>query len=96
MGKYRKKPVVIEAEQFFPDRKPWPAGVEPSKLQHNRPRDPGYWPVGAPIIQTLEGEHLVRDGDWIITGIKGECYPCKPDIFEATYEPVEEPPDAEE
>ena len=40
-------------------------------------------------IDTLEGGHRVCPGDWIITGIKGERYPCKPDIFEATYEPVE-------
>ena len=40
-------------------------------------------------IDTLEGEHIVCPGDWIITGVKGEHYPCKPDIFEATYEPSE-------
>ena len=41
-------------------------------------------------IDTLEGGHRVCPGDWIITGVKGERYPCKPDIFEATYDPVEE------
>lgn len=41
-------------------------------------------------IQTLEGVMHANAGDWIITGVKGECYPCKPDIFEATYEAVEE------
>ena len=41
-------------------------------------------------IDTLEGGHIVCPGDWIITGVKGEFYPCKPDIFEQTYEPVEE------
>ena len=40
-------------------------------------------------IDTLEGGHIVCPGDWIITGVKGEKYPCKPDIFEATYESVE-------
>lgn len=40
-------------------------------------------------IQTLEGDMLARQGDWVIKGVKGEFYPCKPDIFEATYEPVE-------
>jgi len=40
-------------------------------------------------IDTLEGGHIVCPGDWIITGVKGEHYPCKPDIFEATYEPAE-------
>lgn len=42
-------------------------------------------------IDTLEGGHIVCPGDWIITGIAGEQYPCKPNIFAATYEPVEEP-----
>ena len=40
-------------------------------------------------IDTLEGGHIVCPGDWVITGVKGEHYPCKPDIFEATYEPVD-------
>lgn len=39
-------------------------------------------------IQTLEGQMVARPGDWIIKGVKGEIYPCKPDIFEATYEPA--------
>lgn len=42
------------------------------------------------IIHTLEGDMIAEPGDWIITGVKGERYPCKPDIFEATYERVEE------
>jgi hypothetical protein len=42
------------------------------------------------IIKTLEGEMTVSPGDWIIQGVNGELYPCKPDIFEKTYEPVEE------
>lgn len=42
-------------------------------------------------IETLEGVMTANPGDWIITGVKGERYPCKPDIFEATYEPIEEP-----
>ena len=41
-------------------------------------------------IDTLEGGHIVCPGDWIITGVKGEYYPCKPDIFEQTYEPVDD------
>jgi len=48
----------------------------------NRMNDHGW-------IDTLEGGHIVCPGDWIITGVKGEFYPCKPDIFEQTYEPVE-------
>ena len=45
---------------------------------------------GATFIRTLEGDHRVSDGDWIIRGVKGEFYPCKADIFEATYEAVDQ------
>ena len=76
--KFRKKPVVIEAEQYIAEKH------EPKGL---------CWELGhgfdCPHIHTLEGCYLVADGDWIITGIKGERYPCKPDIFEMTYEPME-------
>ena len=44
------------------------------------------------FIPTLEGMHLARQGDWVIKGVKGELYPCKPDIFELTYEPVTDSP----
>lgn len=73
--KFRKKPVVIEATQWFKD------GDHPAV----RPSVDGY---GA--IDTLEGCHTVTPGDWVITGVAGEHYPCKPDIFAATYEAVEE------
>jgi len=90
--KFRKKPVVIEATQFFENRQPWPRGVKPATLQHNLPRDRDYWPAGAPVVVTIHGQTTrVRDGDWIITEPDGKhFYPCKPDIFAATYEPVEE------
>lgn len=82
MPKYRKKPVVIEAEQ-------WLGSFSSPDIcdqgQHCESRAPHL-----PHIHTLEGEMRVNRGDWIITGIKGEKYPCKPDIFEATYERVEE------
>ena len=79
MAQYRKKPVVIEATQWFK------MGDHPAvKMGHNEVVDQ------IPYIETLEGPHLVSVGDWIITGVKGEHYPCKPDIFEMTYEPVEE------
>jgi len=76
MNKYRKKPVIIEAEQFFPEMDTWPEGV--------------YTNCEAYFIATLEGKHIVTPGDWIITGIKGEKYPCKPDIFEQTYDLVDD------
>lgn len=77
MARFRKKPVVIEAEQWFPGKHV----------------DGVFVPVpgdGAPCIVTLEGSLFVSPGDYIITGVKGEKYPCKPDIFEQTYEPVGE------
>jgi hypothetical protein len=118
--KFRKKPVVIEATQWFVngdhpeddctmvqpllshkgDREDAPflsegkvvryfrrPDVDPLKHcgQCNHPWHNHGW------IDTLEGGHIVCVGDWIITGVKGEFYPCKPDIFAATYEPVDPP-----
>ena len=75
MAKYRKKPVVIEATQWFAH------GDHPNVVPYALSTDYGYgW------IDTLEGGHVVSPGDWIITGVKGEHYPCKHDIFLATYE----------
>lgn len=75
--KFIKKRITIDAEQFFPDQLPWPQGV----MQVLKPSENDYY-----YIRTLEGPLNVIPGDWIITGIKGEKYPCKPDIFEMTYE----------
>jgi hypothetical protein len=121
MLKFRKKPVVIEAAQWFKNgdhpqdyaedkpgfehgelrnfsgeyrkaqgwegdvvryfRRPDVSGDKP--CQHcTKPMNDHGW------IDTLEGGHTVCPGDWIITGVKGEKYPCKPDIFAATYEPA--------
>lgn len=78
--RYRKKPVVIEALQFTPGM-PWEDvfGFCPDA----RPKN------GELYIKTLEGYMHVSPQDYIIKGVKGEFYPCKPDIFEATYEEVE-------
>ena len=82
MTKYRKKPITIEAEQWFP-------GIEVDGVdESNATRYAHGLPSGKAWIETLEGGHVVSSGDWIIIGIKGEKYPCKPDIFEMTYEPV--------
>ena len=78
MAKYRKKPVVIEATQWFK------YGDHPAVRHHAHADGPRGW------IDTLEGGHIVTPGDWIITGVNGEHYPCKPDIFEKTYGPVGE------
>ena len=90
--KFRKKPVVIEAIQFDAsiDLRKWHKkyGVIPWQDVPPTSSKQRYESVVA-FIGTLEGRHSVRHLDWIITGIRGEKYPCKPDIFEATYEPVE-------
>ncbi len=78
--KYRKKPVVVEAVQWFKH------GDHPM-VKPSTAYQPQYG-----VIHTLEdtddGAHVVSPGDWIIKGVQGEFYPCKPDIFEATYEPA--------
>ena len=88
--KFRKKPIVIDAIQFTNESKDqcfhfvtcnkyasFDCDVDIKKDQPTL------------IIQTLEGEMKTQIGDWIIKGVKGEFYPCKPDIFEATYELAE-------
>lgn len=82
MAKYRKKPVIVEATQWF----------EGDELDgvcrcgvRGRLRD-------GPHVHTLEGIYPIFDGDWLITGVVGEKYPCKALIFQQTYEPVEKRP----
>lgn len=92
MAKFRKKPVVIEAEQWFPER--MIEGVLTNTVQTITAMDGvQYLPGHYGFIKTLEDTdsslHLVLPGDWIITGVKGEKYPCKNDIFVLTYEKAE-------
>ena len=84
--KYRKKPVVVEAMKYdgynYPSVQDWIAG------------ECNMWPAwihnyGPFEIDTLEGIMTVSVGDYVIKGVKGEFYPCKPDIFEQTYEPAD-------
>ena len=87
--KFRKKPVVIDAIQWFPD-------ILHIAVQKCYKADTGQivnvkvlgYDTEVYAIFTLEGWHEVTPGDWIIQGVKGEFYPCKPDIFELTYEAV--------
>jgi hypothetical protein len=87
--KWRKRPVMIEAYQWtgenLRDVQEWAcetlSPLSNNILVHN----------DALKILTLEGWLSVSIGDWIICGVKGEFYPCKPDIFDATYEPAQEP-----
>ena len=98
MSLYRKRPIVIEASQFnqYGDH-------SAVKLAYFSDDGKCRWVEGDCIsinvygcrkgfyIPTLEGGHEVTPGDWIIVGVKKELYPCKPDIFELTYESVEQP-----
>jgi hypothetical protein len=83
MKKYRKKPVIIDAVRFDPS----------GSNRNNIARLPNVVaePDGTLSIITLEGVMTAYPGDWIIRGIQGEIYPCKHDIFEATYEPANHP-----
>ena len=88
MQKYRKKPVVIEAVQF----KSGECGKQISDIQkfvgtENMDYDPEKNKF---FIETPEGRLHISEGDYIIKGVEGEFYPCKPDIFHQTYEKVEE------
>ena len=87
--KYRKKPIVIEANQWFKNGDVSYAAITTIDSDDdwiclqcgNRASRHGN-------CKTLEGYHIVCPSDWIITGIKGEHYPCKADIFELTYEAI--------
>jgi hypothetical protein len=86
MPKFRKKPVVIEA---WPNVAPY--SNHPEWLLDAVNDGTMWWSGGERgyfTIKTLEGEMRADYGDWIIRGVKGELYPCKPDIFAATYEPA--------
>lgn len=93
IGKYRKKPVVIEAVQWTGENLreiiAFTDGPPETSSHHAGMMWEQYELLVAEkglIIVTLEGQHLATVGDWIIKGVKGEHYPCKPDIFEMTYE----------
>lgn len=89
--KFRKKPVIIDADIYS-------IGMEDGFMTigeaiTNGLREPYNHPEcakfkGVPYISTLEGYHFISEGDYIITGVEGERYPCKPDIFKKTYEKV--------
>ena len=76
MGRYVKKPIVVEAVQWFRH------GDHPAVVADSGDDSVGY-------IDTLEGRLRVEPGDWVITGVAGEHYPCKPDIFAKLYMPAD-------
>lgn len=89
MAYYRKKPVVVEVHE-------WTGTTRKDALQFHKDSGFPLFDVGEHegqrglIIPTLEGTHVALKGDYIVTGVKGEFYPVKPDIFHETYEAVEE------
>ena len=85
---YRKKPVIIEAFQLPPDDDETRQLPPKWFIDGIRNETILPWPNGSVQIKTLEGTMTASIGDWIIKGVKDEIYPCKPDIFEATYEKV--------
>ena len=99
MEKYRKIPVVIEAEQWwrcrYDERGKYHLDVmhfvvEVDQSKKDNCKHCGQKMINHGWIKTLEGGHIVCSGDWIITGIEGEKYPCKPNIFDKTYEKVKD------
>lgn len=118
MSEFRKKPVVVEARQWFKNGDhPMDNCFRPFEDTGKIPEEPREGEIvryyrtpdldGQKTcvhcgnimhvhgwIDTLEGGHIVCPGDWVITGVKGEHYPCKPDIFAATYDPVDAAPAA--
>ena len=111
MSKFRKKPIVIEATQWFENAD---HPLDESEMIYPKSSSNPFLSEGKIVryyrtpdmdgqnkckhcsiimhkhgwIDTLEGGHIVCPSDWIITGVNGENYPCKPDIFEKTYEPA--------
>jgi hypothetical protein len=102
MHLFRKKPVIIEALQFeslallegevfsihFNTAEALPKWVRDAIIDDTL--CPNFKDGKSLVVTTLEGDHIASPGDWIIRGVKGEIYPCKPDIFAMTYDPVDE------
>lgn len=92
--KYRKKPEVVEAEQFDPERRPWPDGVLRGGMMSMYAGETLRRTWFTWVIRLAAGSYAaVREGDWIVTGVKGEKYAVSDDIFRATYEPVADEPE---
>ena len=81
MAKFRKKPVVIEAIQ-------WTGKNLDECIDFLGQSFGAHWATNRIEVYTLEGSHIATKGDWLIRGIHGEYYPCKPEIFDKTYEPA--------
>jgi len=98
MAKYRKKPIVVDAAVYKKGLEDgWERGshcaIEATDKEINAISENDWLTamscdIVKPYIETLEGKHYIGVGDYIITGVRGERYPCKPDIFVETYEEV--------
>lgn len=75
MQRFRKRPLIIEAEQFFTEKRPWPQGV--------------IWSDGKPCVMTQRGPFSISNGDWVIKGIDGKYYPMNRAIFDESYERID-------
>lgn len=84
MPKARKKPVEIETVQWLATKQSWDAIIA-----MGCPAMPGIMGTDTFLIPTLEGDMTASKGDWIIKGVNGEFYPCKPDIFDKTYDLID-------
>lgn len=80
--RYRKKPVIVDAVR-------WNSKNYFDVIRLTGRKDIRFFDDGSCIIPTLEGNVVAQKGDYIIKGVRGECYPCKPDIFKETYERVD-------
>lgn len=87
MAEYRKRPVVVEAFRLGEEYPQWFAEAV-GHLRATTHNHNGRYEDDYALIKTLEGTMRAEKGDWIIRGVKGEIYPCKPDIFDLTYEPA--------
>ena len=83
--KYRKKPVVVDAEVYYRGLEDG-YGKSCSMTYLGCQDNCNDCPLYQPYIQTLEGRHYISPGDYIVTGVRGERYPVKPEIFKETYE----------
>jgi hypothetical protein len=88
-GRYRKRPVEVDAKQIGRAGSSWDLARVSTWLDAFGQAHTVNLGPGTITIPTLEGDMTASPGDWIIRGVAGEFYPCKPDIFDATYEPVE-------
>lgn len=91
MARFRKRPLIVNAEQWFPGRDiEGVLRIPANKVDLSKTRGIIIDRPQRYVINTMEGQMDVCIGDWIVTGVFGEKYPVHPEIFEATYEPVKE------